>query len=550
MATVWLKYGYSMATVWLKYGYSMATVWLKYDYSMATVWFKYGYSVVKVWLQYGYSVDKINDIWRSKSAASDKEKDELEKQLKANSSIVSTLLETVENLKSELYLKTKMITEFEMTLREKDLALSKQADLVKEQEVESKKRDSDHQALLNQIAQRDSTIRGLNETLRIRDERLREKDDILFKLNSTIDDHKKEMLSVGEKLMRTSCQLSEKEAAISVLKGQISNSSVLLRDTPASCQTDAEKESFRLKDSLNSLQLEHDHTVAEKKQLEASLEKSRQALDEAMLMWDRERNDLQREANILEEKVRMYEAYNSLGKDETVETLKDEAQGYFNEKEALMCELSTLKLKHESAERVNKEQMAKLQVNKEQMAKLQAELTEKLRLLKMEVDSSSHMTTEMERLRRQAEMAYRLQQEQRVMKAEQLAMKVRYETRIDKMSKEQDKMINDIWRSKSAASDKEKDELEKQLKSNSSIVSTLQETVENLKSQLYLKTKMITEFEVTLREKDLALIKQADLGEGAGSRVQEAGLGPSDTIEPNRTARQHHPRTERDSPNT
>ncbi|XP_055872478.1 microtubule-associated protein futsch-like isoform X2 [Biomphalaria glabrata] len=378
-----------------------------------------------------FKVEEINDTWNSKSHATDKEKEEHEQLLEERNNTISKLQETIENLKSELCAKVKVISEFEVTVREKELAMSKQEDLAKEQEVESKRLESDHQTLLNQISQRDITIRGLNESIRIRDERLREKDDILFKLNSTIDEHKKEMKHLGEKLLRTSSLISEKDAAISVLRGQISSSSVLLRDTPASCQTDAEKESFRLKEALNSLQLDHDHLVNEKKQLEATLEKSRQALDEAMLMWDRERNDLQREANILEEKVRMYEAYNTMGKDETIETLKEEAQGYFNEKEALVCELSTLRLKHESSERVNKEQMAKLQ----------AELTDKLRLLKMEVDSSSHMTTEMERLRRQAEMAYRLQQEQRVMKAEQLAMKVRYETRIDKMSKEQDKML-------------------------------------------------------------------------------------------------------------
>lgn len=59
----------------------------------------------------------------------------------------------------------------------------------------------------------------------------------------------------------------------------------------------------------------------------------------------------------------MYEAFNTMNKDETIETLKVEAQGYFNEKESLVCELSSLKLRHETDERIHKEQIAKLQVS-------------------------------------------------------------------------------------------------------------------------------------------------------------------------------------------
>ena len=42
---------------------------------------------------------------------------------------------------------------------------------------------------------------------------------------------------------------------------------------------------------------------------------------------------------------------------------------------------------------------------------------------------------------RQAEMAYRLQQEERVERAEHLAVKVRYETRFEKMTKDYSKLI-------------------------------------------------------------------------------------------------------------
>ncbi|CAL1537257.1 unnamed protein product, partial [Lymnaea stagnalis] len=378
-----------------------------------------------------YKVEEINDIWRSKSAASDKEKEQLEKQIQQKTKESILLEENITNLKLELCAKVKTIAENEVALRENAQIISRLAESFKDEEGETKRHEQDRQTLLNQLSQRDGIIRNLNETIRSRDERLKEKDEILFTLNKSIEEHKREMQSLGEKLHRAFTQVGEKDAVISVLRGQISSSSVLSRDAPATCQTDAEKESFRLKEALNNLQVELDRAVGDKKIMEGTLEKSRKALDEAMLMWDRERHALQKAANILEEKVRMYEVYNTMNKDETIETLKAEAQAYFSEKEALVCELSTLKLKHESSERIHKEQTAKLQ----------AELTDKLRLLKMEVDSSSHMATEMERLRRQAEMAYRLQQEQRIIKAEHLAMKVRYETRIDRMSKEQNKML-------------------------------------------------------------------------------------------------------------
>jgi len=261
-----------------------------------------------------------------------------------------------------------------------------------------------------------------------------EKDDILFKLNSGIDGLKQQIKALEVKANDLTAQIKEKDAMIAVLNAQISttsSSSASIISSEPRCETDAEKECFRLKEELKKVGKDLEKITGDKRVIESSLEKTRQSLDEAMIGWDRERNALQRDVNVLEEKVRMYEAYNMMNRDETIDTLKLEAQDYFKEKEVLSCELSSLRMKTEASERGHREQMAKLQ----------SELSEKLRQLKAEVDNNVHLNTELDRLRRQAEMAYRLQQEERILRAEHMSMKVRYESRIDKMNKENNKML-------------------------------------------------------------------------------------------------------------
>ena len=58
----------------------------------------------------------------------------------------------------------------------------------------------------------------------------------------------------------------------------------------------------------------------------------------------------------------MYEAYNRMDRDDTIDTLKAEAHDYYSEKEGLRCELSSLKLKYDNCDRGHKESIAKLQV--------------------------------------------------------------------------------------------------------------------------------------------------------------------------------------------
>jgi chromosome segregation ATPase len=219
---------------------------------------------------------------------------------------------------------------------------------------------------------------------------LKEKDEILFKLNTGIDEQKQKTKALEEKLNDITTQMKEKDAIIGVLRTQISTS-LQSTDDASRCETDAEKECFRLKEELKKVHGSLEKSMGEKRVIELSLDKSRQSLDEAMCNWGQERNALQRDVNVLEEKVRMYEAYNRMDRDETIDTLKMEVHDYFKEKEALACELSAVKMKAEGTERNHKEQLAKLQ----------GELSDKLRLLKQEVDNNVQMNTELDRLRRQ-----------------------------------------------------------------------------------------------------------------------------------------------------
>lgn len=342
-------------------------------------------------------------------------------------------IETLQKLKQELCDKDKVIAKNEIELKEKCQELDRKSDTIKERESLIKKHEQDHQLFSTQVSQRDGSIRSLNDTIRVRDERLKEKDDILFKLNSSIDELKSRLREVEQRKTDLIAQLGEKEAVISRLRTQTTTSPPRSNE-PTTCHTDAEKVHARLKESHSHIEEALRNSESEKQKLEDMLEQSRKTMDESMVLWKSEKATLQRDMNVLEEKVRMYEVYNTQGQGEAIESLKTEAHEYFREKENLKLQLESVEVKAEADERTHKSQVSRLQ----------GELTEKLRLLKNEVEKNTRVALENERLSVQAEKAYRYQQEERVLKAEHQAMKVRYETRFDKMYKEYNKMVATI----------------------------------------------------------------------------------------------------------
>lgn len=65
--------------------------------------------------------------------------------------------------------------------------------------------------------------------------------------------------------------------------------------------------------------------------------------------------------------------------------------------------------------------------------KLQDELTQKIRQLTAEMTSNDKMKEELDRLRAQEDVASQIQYHEKVLRAEYLAMKVRYETRLENL---------------------------------------------------------------------------------------------------------------------
>nr|XP_034302400.1 myosin-9-like [Crassostrea gigas] len=73
--------------------------------------------------------------------------------------------------------------------------------------------------------------------------------------------------------------------------------------------------------------------------------------------------------------------------------------------------------------------------------KLQDELTQKIRQLTAEMTSNDKMKEELDRLRAQEDVASQIQYHEKVLRAEYLAMKVRYETRLENLQKEHMKLL-------------------------------------------------------------------------------------------------------------
>ncbi|XP_041360782.1 interaptin-like [Gigantopelta aegis] len=374
-----------------------------------------------------YKVEEINDIWKSKSASSEKEKRLLEIKAQTKSDELALLEISMKGLKNELCQKERQVGELQDAISEKSCALARRDEIIQDQDDVIRQRDQQFQTLLDQISQRDENIRELRETVRTRDERLREKDERLFKLNSSIDGNQRDITMLTDKLKDVTGQLSEKDAVVSVLQQQISHS--VPRDTGS--ETDIEKENAGLKEQIRTLQYDLQTARVEKEVCQGHLAKSKHALEEAILMWEKDKSSMEMSLNIADEKMRIYETFPGMEKTEAAEAIRSDAQAYFKEKEELARDLQHARKEHETNVKETKEMNAKLQV----------EVTSLSKKVKVLEEEKAKLLSEIERLRPQCEMAYRLQQEERVQRAEHLAVKVRYETRFEKMTNDYSKMV-------------------------------------------------------------------------------------------------------------
>nr|KAG5686675.1 hypothetical protein BaRGS_025994 [Batillaria attramentaria] len=348
--------------------------------------------------QLEYKVEEISDIWRSKSAATEKEKQALERQLKDKASEISQLGETLQRLQQDL--------------KAKDSELSKMAALKEELEQEVTRRDAaetELHVLVTQAADREQLLRELRETVRTRDERLKEKDDIIHYLNACLEQRQKE----AEQLQQRMKGVTSQQTVTSSTDGS----------KEAGGETDVEKENARLRETTRALREE----LAQGDATRQEAEKSRRSLEVASVGWEKQKAEMQASLNIAEEKLRLYETLSTSSTETAMEGLKKESIKYFEEKESLNAQVTSLR--HE---------LATCQKSaRETTLRLQQDINSKLQQLKEESEANQRLMAEVQRLRAQAERAYRVQQEERLLRAEHQAMKVRkLLVTVDRLQKE------------------------------------------------------------------------------------------------------------------
>ena len=222
------------------------------------------------------------------------------------------------------------------------------------------------------------------ETIRLRDDRLKEKDDILQKLNSNLEEKIEELHYLEEEVQDSTIKRKESETLIAEMQEQIA-------DSQKGDKTDIENENDRLHSDIDNLMINITELHGDKMTLQTELDKAKHALSEAMLMWDRDRSTLGCELNIAREKVRMHEVTAHKSDSKAIGTLRKEVHNILEVKEKLANELRINRMEHDNNVRI-------LQAEK---FKLTEELTSKIRMLTKEMSDNDKMSNELFSLRGQ-----------------------------------------------------------------------------------------------------------------------------------------------------
>ncbi|KAL5014691.1 hypothetical protein ScPMuIL_008961 [Solemya velum] len=370
-------------------------------------------------------VDEINEIWVSKSAASEREKEDLEKRFNHKENEILSIQNKLEKMSAEIKQQGKLLHDQEIMLKEKQNIIIRKEELIAEQEDIIKQREDDMQQLFDQISHRDTSIRDISVTIRTRDERLKEKDDIIQNLNKCIDEKHEEIHNMESEFRETSMSLEEKEERILELEKKITE----LQEK--SKHSELQVENTRLKADIENLLVNMEKLHNDNKTLQTEVEKSKNALSQAMMLWDKDRSSLHADLNMAQEKVRMLEITVEKKDTAIISTLRKETHNLLDQKERQANEIRILRIDHESEKRGLKNEIMNLQ----------DELTQKIRILAQEITSNDKMSSELEKLRGQEEIAFQAQHHQKVIRAEYLAMRVRYETRLESLQKEYMKLL-------------------------------------------------------------------------------------------------------------
>ncbi|XP_069106389.1 uncharacterized protein [Argopecten irradians] len=368
---------------------------------------------------------EVNEYWQTQIALRDKEKEAFLMESKQMSEDCNSLRESISKLKEEDIRKEKLLKGLETMVQDKVSVVFRKEEILQEREEIIRQREEDMQSMLDQISQKDEELRELRESLRTRDERLREKDVVLETVNTNVSDKEREINYFNDELTEMEGTIDKKNKEISDLEEKIS-------EIGSVTQSDIQTENIRLKRDLDSLATNLGKLHTDNSTLQSELEKAKQALSEAMVLWNKDRSNLEAELNIVREKLHMYQSTLDKNEPQIVATLRKEAHRILEQKEKITGEYRVLRVEND----------ANLRTLKNEKYKLQEELTQKIRQLTAEMATNDKNTQELDRLRAQEDIAYQIQHHEKVLRAEYLAMKVRYETRLENLQKEHMKLLS------------------------------------------------------------------------------------------------------------
>ncbi|XP_033727449.1 myosin-16-like isoform X2 [Pecten maximus] len=368
---------------------------------------------------------EVNEYWQNQIAVRDKEKETFLKEAKQMTEDCDALKDSISKLKEEDIRKEKLLKGLETMIQDKVSVVFRKEEILQEHEEIIRQREEDMQSMLDQISQKDEELRELRESLRTRDERLREKDVVLETVNTNVSDKEREINYFNDELTEMQGTIDKKDKEISVLEERIS-------EIGSVTQSDIKTENIRLKRDLDSLATNLGKLHTDNSTLQSELEKAKQALSEAMVLWNKDRSTLEAELNIVREKLHMYQSTLDKNEPQVVATLRKETHRILEQKEKISADYRVLRVEND----------ANIRTLKKEKYKLQEELTQKIRQLTAEMGTNDKNSQELDRLRAQEDIAYQLQHHEKILRAEYLAMKVRYETRLENLQKEHMKLLS------------------------------------------------------------------------------------------------------------
>ncbi|XP_021343411.1 golgin subfamily A member 4-like isoform X2 [Mizuhopecten yessoensis] len=364
-------------------------------------------------------LEEVNEYWQSQIVNRDKERESFMKEAKKMSEDCDALKDTISKLKDEDIRKEKLLKDLETMVQDKVSVVFRKEEILQEREEIIRQREEDMQSMLDQISQKDDELRELRENLRSRDECLREKDVVLESVNTDVTDKEREINYFNDELTALQGTLDKKDQEISILEERIT-------EIGSVKQSDLKTENIRQKGDLESLATNLGKLHVDNSTLQSDLEKAKQALSEAMVLWNKDRSNLEAELNIVREKLHLYQSTLDKNEPQVVATLRKEAHKILEQKEKVSGDYRVLRVEND----------ANIRTLKNEKYKLQEELTQKIRQLTAEMTTNDKNSQELDRLRAQEDIAYQIQHHEKLLRAEYLAMKVRYETRLENLQKE------------------------------------------------------------------------------------------------------------------